>query len=68
MESEDRRMMEIIPPKIDESKTRKMPANPYRDNMARHITKRKRRKGAHIGIVQEIFNKRKKRMNGSIGG
>ena len=46
--------MEIIPTKIDIHKIKKPPANMWRENMHRHITRRKKRKGAHLGLVQAL--------------
>ena len=46
--------MDEIPSKIDSHKTRRPPRNCFRENMHRHITKRKKRKGAHLGLVQAL--------------
>ncbi len=53
--------IEIIPDVLDNSKVKRLPKNPWRGNMYRHITKRKRRKGAHTGIVQDVFKKRNRK-------
>jgi hypothetical protein len=44
-----------------------LPVNPdkarkpqkQRANVARHVTRRKRRKGAAVGIVQEVYQRKK---------
>jgi hypothetical protein len=46
-----------------------LPVNPdksrkpqkQRANVARHVTRRKRRKGAAVGIVQEVYQKKGKK-------
>ena len=43
--------------KIDIHKVKHPPRNTWRENMHRHITKRKKRKGAHLGLVQALRKK-----------
>ena len=50
-------MIIIILPKIGWYKVKRPPADLYRQNMYRHVTKRTGRKGAHLGIVQQVYTK-----------
>ena len=47
-------MMDIPTPKIDSEKVKRPPRDCYRVNMYRHITRRKRRKGAALGLIQAL--------------
>ena len=51
--------IDVTPDILDESKVKHLPPNPWRENMHRHITRRKGRRGAHTGVVQDVFKKRK---------
>ena len=46
--------MEVMIPKIDSDKVKRPPPDLYRENMHRHITRHKKRKGASLGLVQEL--------------
>ena len=49
-------IIEIQPP-ANPNKARK--PQKTRVNVARHVTRRKSRKGPHLGIVQEVYRKEK---------
>jgi hypothetical protein len=44
--------IELIQPEVNPDKCKKPPK--YRVNMYRHITKRKGKKGPHLGLVQAL--------------